>query len=116
LKTSPDVQVVRSGGDVGALSGQQVQVEGIYRQQDVRMRPVGPPAYVGHVAIVLDDDTRVFLYPLGSAEAVRSTDEIQRFDQQRVRASGLLSARMPSQNATIKAPCLLQVTSLALAS
>jgi hypothetical protein len=108
--------VVKTGDDVAALAGKQVQVEGIYQQQDVRMRPIGQPVYLGHVAVVLDDETPVFLYPPDAAEARRSADEIQRFDDKRVRVSGLLYPTIPSEDAMLQAPCLVEVGSVVLTS
>ena len=105
--------VVASGADVKANVSTYVTVEGVYEQQDVRMRPPTPePLYEGHVALVLSDGTKVFLYPQQKPEALRSEDERARFDHQRVRATGLLYAKNPGPGAVIDAPCLADVSTI----
>jgi hypothetical protein len=108
--------VVTSASDVETHAGQRVHVEGTYRQQDVRMRPVDPATlHVGHVAIVLDDGTRVYLYPPEDPEARRPADEIAQFENRRVRVAGVLLPTIPSDNTAIIAPCLLDTGDVTLA-
>ena len=83
------------------------------------MRQLPPPRYVGHVAIVLDDDTRVLLYPVWDTQARRGQDEIARFAGKRVEATGTLHATAPEGSesvANLQLPCLTDVRSIRIAS
>lgn len=105
--------VVVSGDDVRRNVSTYVVVEGIYEQQDVRMRPPTPePLYEGHVALTLNDGARVYLFPQQTPEARRSPEERERFDHRRVRATGLLFATNPGPGAVIDAPCLADISSI----
>ena len=108
--------VVTAQTDVESHATRYVTVEGVYEQQDVRMMQVDPAElFEGHAAIVLSDGERVYLYPQQDAEARRPTDERERFEHRRVRASGLLLPTNPREGAVITAPCLIDLKSIDLA-
>jgi hypothetical protein len=111
--TAEPLPVVASGADVKGHVSTYVVVEGVYEQQDVRMRPPTPePLYEGHVALILGDGTRVFLYPPQKPEARRSEQERERLEHRTVRATGLLFATIPGPGAAINAPCLADISSI----
>jgi hypothetical protein len=111
-----EIPIVETLADVTRLAGQTVYVEGVYEQEDVRMMQVNPPtSFVGHVVVVLQDGSRVFVYPPADAKARRSKQEIKRFEHRRVRALGVILARIPQEGAVQQAPCLIDVESIALA-
>ena len=111
--TDEPLPVVTSGEDVKPHVSTYVTVEGVYEQQDVRMRPPTPePLYEGHVALVLSDGARVYLYPQQQPEARRSEEERERLEHRTVRATGLLFARNPGPGAAIDAPCLADISSI----
>ena len=112
------VSLVASEDDVAPHDQEEVRVVGRYEEVDVRMRPVPPPRYVGHAAIVLDDDTRVLLYPVWDPRARRGPDEIARFAGKRVEAIGTLHATAPQGQesvANLELPCLTDVSSIRIA-
>lgn len=107
------VPVVASGDDVRQHVSTYVTVEGVYEQQDVRMRPPTPePLYEGHVALVLDDGVKVYLELQQEPEARRSAEERERFEHQRVRATGLLFATNPGPGTVIDAPLLADISAI----
>ncbi len=109
----PKLPTVRSAEDVSRRAGGRVAVEGVYEQQDVRMMPVNPDTlFEGHVALVLDDGTQVFLYPPYEEQARRGPEEIRRFEHKRVRVTGLLYPTIPPVGATLMAPCLVDIGSI----
>src|SRR5215831_2281744 len=89
------VSLVASEDDIAPHDEEEVRVVGRYAEVDVRMRRTPPPHYAGHVAIVLDDETRVLLYPVWDPQARRDQDEIARFAGKRVEATGTLHATAP---------------------
>ena len=104
--------MVRTNADVEANLSAYVVVEGVYEQRDVRMRPIGEPLYEGHVALELDDGTRVYLELQQEPAARRSAEERQRFEHRRVRATGLLFATNPGPGTVIDAPVLADVSAV----
>lgn len=91
------------------VSGQRATVEGRYQQIDVRMRQKGDPVYAGHAAVILDDGTEVTLEPVWAAEAIRPAEEIERFDGQRVRVTGVVHEQAPEPpepTASLMSPCV----------
>jgi hypothetical protein len=111
--TDDPLPVVSSGDDVKHHVSTYVSVEGVYEQQDVRMMRVDPEElFEGHAAIVLDDGTRVYLYPQQDPEARRSPEERERFEHRRVRVTGLLFATNPGPGAVIQAPLLADISSI----
>jgi hypothetical protein len=109
--------VVSARADVETHATRYVTVEGVYEQQDVRMKQVDPAElFKGHAAIVLSDGERVYLYPQQDAEAIRPADERERLEHRRVRASGLLLPTNPREGAVITAPCLIDLRSIDLAA
>jgi hypothetical protein len=111
--TGEPVPIVASGDDVRQHVSTYVVVEGVYEQQDVRMRPPTPePLYEGHVALILSDGARVYLYPQQKPEARRSEEERERLEHRTVHATGLLFATNPGPGAAIDAPCLADISSI----
>jgi hypothetical protein len=90
--SATDPPTVTSHADVKALGHVRVRVIGRYEQIDVRKRDprVGQPLFQGHAALRLDDGSMVTLEPPSEPSAVRSPDEIARFEGTRVVATGLL--------------------------
>lgn len=111
-----ELPLVSSQDDVDEHAGDYATVTGTYEQQDVRMMQANPETlYSGHVAIVLADETCVFLEAPGDDAAIRDDEEIARFEHRTVRASGLLLEGNPSEGAAIDAPCLTDVGTIELA-
>ena len=115
-----DPPTIRSHADIEARAFQRVQVEGIYEQIDVRKKHPGsePPVYRGHAALRLADGRLVTLEPPSEPAAVRSPDEIARFEGKRAVAVGKLyplGAATGEHVARMLTPCLWPVESLALA-
>lgn len=104
--------VVTSEEGVALQAGPEAVVEGVYEQQDLRMMPVGPPQHLGHVALVLEDGSLVFLYPPETPEARRRDEEIQRFEHKRVRASGFLHPSVPQEGAVPLGGCLVDIEAI----
>lgn len=105
--------------DVQALSGQRVTLAGTYRQVDLRMRRKPPPVYTGRVAVVLDDGTKVLLEPNWSEAGARGPEELERYDGERVEATGVVHSRSPKPPepiAYITGPCLSPVEDVRPAS
>ncbi|AFZ10985.1 hypothetical protein Osc7112_6906 (plasmid) [Oscillatoria nigro-viridis PCC 7112] len=99
--------------------GKQVRVIGKYTQIDARQRPVPPPVYRGIVVIILADRTAVFLHAMWHPEAIRSAQEIARYDKKQVVVVGKMVPRTPEPpevQAMIVAPCMLTIDSIELAS
>jgi hypothetical protein len=110
---SDELPIVISGDDVRANLSEYVVVEGVYEQQDVRMRPSPPePLYEGHAALVLDDGVKVYLGLQQEPEALRSAEEREGFENRRVRATGLLFATNPGPGTVIDAPLLADISSV----
>jgi hypothetical protein len=104
--------------DIAVYDLQEARVVGRYIQIDVRMRQKAPPCYNGHVAILLDDDTKVLLYPVWDAQARRNSQEIAQFEGQRVEVIGKLYACAPEDsegNSNLRLPCLENITAIHLA-
>jgi hypothetical protein len=105
--------VVKSRADVKEHARSEVVVEGVYEQHDVRRMKVDPDELLeGHVVLVLADGAKVFLYAPDDDEALRSADERERLEHRNVRAAGLLLSRIPGAGAAVRAPCLVDVTSI----
>jgi hypothetical protein len=103
---------VTSIEDLRRASGQRVDVEGRYRQIDVRMRIKGDPVYHGHVAVMLDDGTEVTLEPVWAEDAIRPPEEIARCDGHRVRVTGTAheqAPEAPEPTASLISPCISPV-------
>jgi hypothetical protein len=105
--------------DIEEQEGKQVRVVGRYIQVDVRYRKSAPPLYEGHVAVILDDGTTVFLYPTWHEHAIRSADEISKYENQWVVVVGTIVSSIPNdprayphQAARILAPCMLAIDSI----
>lgn len=107
------VPVIKTEADIEENAGKTVYIEGIYQQEDVRMMQVNPETlFLGHVVVVLDDGCPVFLYPPATEEARRSQEEIQQFENKKVRVLGLLYPSIPQEGAIQIAPCLTDIQSI----
>jgi seryl-tRNA(Sec) selenium transferase len=110
------IPVVKAEAEIAALAGKKAYIEGTYEQEDVRMMRVKPETlFAGHAVVVLEDGCRVFLYPPAQSEARRSKQEIKRFEHKKVRALGVILPTIPQDGAVQKAPCLVEIESIALA-
>jgi len=95
----------------------QVRVIGKYTQIDARQRPSPPPQYKGIVAIILADDTPVFLQPMWHPDAIRPAEEIARYDNKKVVVVGKMvpkTPKSPEPQAMIIAPCMIKIDSIEL--
>lgn len=98
-----------------AYDGQIVRVVGKYAESDVRMKPIGTPRYVGHVSIVLADNTRVSLFPVWDNDARRPQEEIDRFKDLEVEVIGTFHRESPVDprgGASLLNPCLTDIKAL----
>lgn len=103
---SPDDQV-RTAADRDHKSGNMVEVFGTYQQIADGKAP--DAHHLGHVAVRLEDGTLIHLQPPWHADAVRSPDEIAKFEGREVVAKGILFAECPPPpdgRAYPKVPCL----------
>ena len=106
---------VRSLADITAHQGDIVQLIGLYQEVDVRMQKTDPPVLAGHVAILLDDKTSVFLGAAWSASAVRSAEERDELRGERVVVTGVVAAQAPPDprgGASIQSPCMISVAGI----
>ncbi len=104
---------------LNAYDGQQVRLVGKYVESDVRMRPTGTPRYVGHVSIVLSDNTHVSLFPIWDQDARRPKEEIDSFKDQEVEVIGTFYLQAPvdpSGGASPLSPCLTDIKAIYLSS
>ncbi len=104
---------------VDTYDGQQVRLVGRYVESDVRMKPTGKPRYVGHVSIVLADNTHVALFPVWHKDARRPQEEIDKFKAHEVEVVGTLHRQAPvapSGGASPLSPCLTDTKALYLSS
>jgi len=106
---------VKSLADITAHQGDIVQVIGLYQEVDVRMKKTDPPVLAGHVAILLDDKTSVFLAAPWSSAAVRPAEERDELRDQRVVVTGVVAAQAPPDprgGASMQVPCMLSVAGI----
>jgi D-alanyl-D-alanine carboxypeptidase len=112
---NPMAPLISRREDIAAHDRQATRVVGRYTQFDARMNPRPPPRYAGHVVLVLDDGTKVLLYPVWHPQARRGDAEISRFEGQRVEVSGTLYAQAPESRedcANLRWPCLQDITAI----
>jgi hypothetical protein len=110
-----ELPTVSASEDIQQQTGKRVRLVGRYIQIDVRMRQVPPPVYNGHVAIALEDQTEVLLYPIWDSQAKRPPEEIARYENLPVAVIGtvLLEAPdSPEDAANLCSPCLVSVESI----
>ncbi len=106
---------VKSLADIKANQGDIVQVIGLYQEVDVRKKQTVPAVLQGHVAILLDDKTSVFLGAPWSASAVRSAAERDELRDERVVVTGVVAARAPADprgGASMQVPCMISVAGI----
>ena len=112
---SQGLDMARTGPDVARLNGKRAIAVGRYRAIERPVKGVGTGSGSKDRAVLeLDDATRVYLEPLDSEQSLRSSDERQRFDGQRVRVRGVLHFRMPSQGQSLIAPCIAEIEDIAM--
>jgi hypothetical protein len=102
----PDT-AVRSAADRDAKNGTMVEVFGTYQQVAADKAPDAKPR--GHAAVRLADDSLVYLHPPWHPEAIRTAEEIAKYDGKSVVVKGLLFAECPPPpdgRAYAKVPCL----------
>lgn len=107
---SPGLEIARTGPDVRRLDGKRATAVGTYRaiERPVKGVAIGN-ATKDRAVLELDDGTRLYLEPLDSSTSLRSADERQRFEGQKVRVRGVLHFRMPSQGQSLIAPCIAEI-------
>ena len=113
-KTGATGDVVFNAGGVDVHDGKRVTVRGIYALIDARKKSEADAAdvYDGHVALILEDGTRVLLESIYSPKAIRSEEEIERFAGRVVVATGVLTKLPPPQPDNpqdLVMPCLSDV-------
>lgn len=109
--------IVANKNDIAEYADEQVRLIGRYTQIDVQKRQDSTPVYNGHVAIVLDDNTHVLLYPTWHSAAKRPAEEIERLVDQRVAVEGTIFPKAPSSpdnSASLVLPCMTKVTSISV--
>ena len=109
--------VVDQENTMASYDGQMVRLVGKYTEADVRMKPVGEPKYIGHVSIVLEDNTRIALFPVWKDDARRPKAEVERFKDKKVVVIGTLYQRSPADprgGASPLSPCLTDIQALYL--
>lgn len=96
-----------------------VYLKGIYIQNDVRMRRKNPDIlHKGHVAILLEDKTKVYMYPPDQTVALRDVDEIKKFENSKVLLKCKILPYIPQstnqmqQASVISAPCIVELISI----
>lgn len=94
-ETLPKVASIKDATD---YHNKRVIVEGIYTQVDIRLKKDNNPVYSGQVALKLEENTLVFLYPPTSPEAKRQKKEIKEMQGQQVRVVGMIFKNMPTSD------------------
>jgi hypothetical protein len=98
--------------DIQAWSGHRVILTGIYHQVDLRMRQKPRTMYSGYVAIRLGDGTDVNLEPSWSPAAIRTSEELARYDGKAVEVIGVVHDKAPEPAepvAYVTNPCVCPV-------
>jgi hypothetical protein len=98
---------VRNAADRDAKNGTMVEVFGTYEQVAAGKAPDAKPQ--GHAAVRLDDGSMIWLEPPWHPGAIRSAEEIAKYEGKSVVAKGLLFAECPPPpdgRAYAKVPCL----------
>lgn len=110
-----DFPIVLNNSDARTYQGKVVYVIGIYKQMDVRMKQINPKVlYKGHASITLQDDYVALLYPPARRKAIRSKEEIEKFENQYVKVKGVIYPFVPQEGNTMMTPCLTEVHSIEL--
>jgi len=113
MKERPEIPIIRREEEIELHPGKIVYVEGTYEQEDVRMVQESPKTlFLGHVVVVLEDGCRVFLYPPGRDEALRSKEEIRQFEHKKVSVLGRIYPTIPQDGTIQIAPCLEDIQSI----
>jgi len=95
-ETLPKIESIK---DVSDYHNKRIVVEGIYTQVDIRIKKENPAVkYSGQVALKLQDNTHIFIYPPTSPEAIRPKKEIKEMQGQLVRAVGMIFKNMPQSD------------------
>ncbi len=85
--------------DVSDNDNKRVVIEGVYTQIDIRLKRENPAVkYTGQVAIKLQDNTNIFIYPPTGPEAIRPKKEIKEMQGQQVRIVGMVFKNMPQSD------------------
>jgi hypothetical protein len=108
---------ITSWDSISENNEQTVRLVGKYTQIDVRKRPTAPPRYLGHVAIILEDNSRVLLYPIWHPSTIRPAAEIKQFEGKQVEVIGTLVEEAPENPGdpampNLILPCMIEVKSI----
>jgi hypothetical protein len=110
-----EMPVVRTKSEMARSDGKHAVLLGRYR---ARPRPVkgkvtqSAPEEVG--VIELSDGSEVYLEALDSPRSKRPSEELRRFNGQRVRVKGVLHKQMPSIGQSLIAPCISDIEGVEL--
>jgi hypothetical protein len=117
---SKGIAVINDIGGIIATQGEVVRLEGIYIQNDVRMKMENPKVlHSGHVAILMSDGTKVYLYPPTHELATRETKEIKALENKKVYVDCMALPYIPmdssEQQVCIEsAPCIVKLNAISI--
>ncbi|MBD2355152.1 hypothetical protein H6G41_11060 [Tolypothrix sp. FACHB-123] len=89
------MEVVQKRADLIRLNGQRVKLIGLYTSQSWKPNPqntgiVGFSGLYTKSQIVLEDDTKVSIFPSWNKQSLRSPDEVEKYNNQIVEAIGVV--------------------------
>ena len=91
-RLSSPVPLVLYKADIALYFAQQVIVYGQYQRLSLRQsaKPDSPLVLTEKAKLTLQDGTSIFIFPLWHTESQRPPEELERYNLQAVKASGLL--------------------------
>lgn len=106
--------------NIGLQYDKKVTLSGIYTKSILSKK--GQAGHTGHYKIIVNDSVEVILLPPYLKEAVRSKEEVRRFEGKRVSVTGIISKStflsapsLEDQPLTVNIPCFIEIESIHLA-
>ncbi len=89
------LEIVKNRDDLMRLNGQRVKLIGRYTSRSWKPNPesTGIPGFQGlyiKSQVVLEDETKVSIYPSWNKQSLRSPDEVEKYNNQIVEAIGVV--------------------------
>ncbi|BAY29689.1 hypothetical protein NIES2107_15330 [Nostoc carneum NIES-2107] len=89
------LEIVKNRNDLMRLNGQRVKLIGRYTSRSWKPNPesTGIPGFQGlyiKSQVVLEDETKVSIYPSWNKQSLRSPDEVEKYNNQIVEAIGVV--------------------------
>lgn len=102
------LEIVKNRDDLIRLNGQKVKLIGRYTSRSWKPNPesTGIPGFQGlyiKSQVVLEDETKVSIYPSWNKQSLRSPDEVEQYNNQIVEAIGVVEFdASPVPNSSIR--------------